>query len=260
MEGTSQNVEPTSFNKHRPLEDYYPMTQKKIGKVYIFNQITFNEGGLQTKYAIIKDCYDIQEVFQSLKFDVKCYSDLSYKDILKKQLKIANANFSNYGCLIIFVLTHGRNGKLCAADTDYYPDVYWNSFNKSSTLIHKPKLIFIQAPSDEADEDLRMQPVRAVPKTYFIPEVPDVLLMYSCFDMFISWRSLVTGSSFIQCLCKEFQERAENTDALTILTFINRAMSLDFAKSLNGTGKGSRNAVITVSTLNKMLYFGSINK
>ncbi|KAK4872501.1 hypothetical protein RN001_014530 [Aquatica leii] len=186
----------------------------------------------QPRLAHIRDCKDIEEVFHNLHFEVTKYHNLAYKDVLEKLSTIAKMDYSNYGCLIIFVLTRGKDGKIFALDTDYYPDVYWNAFNESSTLMHKPKLIFIQSPYDDEEDDIvRMQPARFVQTMYSVPEVPDVLLMYSCFDMFISWRSNVTGSSFVQCLCKEFKQRAENTDLLTILTYINRAMSVDFAKS-----------------------------
>ncbi|KAK4872503.1 hypothetical protein RN001_014532 [Aquatica leii] len=258
MESSSQNVESKIF-KHYAVEDYYPMTKKKLGKVYIFNHMTFKEGTTQIRFAHIRDCKDIEEVFQNLKFDVIKYQNPTYKDVLDKVTTIAEMDYSDYGCLIIFVLTHSKNGKIFAVDTDYYPDVFWNTLNKSSTLMHKPKLILLQCPYDDEDDDVRMQPTGFVPTNYSAPDVPDVLLMYSCFDKFISWRSYVTGSLFIQCLCNEFKQHAENSDVLTILTFLNRTLSLNFEKSRSRDDKDRRNIAIIVSTLDKLLYIGSKN-
>ncbi|KAK4872526.1 hypothetical protein RN001_014555 [Aquatica leii] len=260
MEGSSENSQSNVFNMHHSLEDYYVMTKNKLGKVYIFNQMTFKISILQPKVGHIKDCNDIEEAFQSLKFDVIKYNDLTYKGILKKLSNIAKMDYSEYGCLIVFVLTHGNDdGKIFAQDIAYYPDVYWNTFNESSTLTHKPKLIFIHSPVDEETDCVRVEPARSIPTTYSIPEVPDILLMYSCFDTFISWRSFVTGSSFVQSICKEFKQRAENTDLLTLLTFINREMS-DFTGPISQAALGKRKMGLIVSTLNKVLHFGSKNK
>ncbi|KAK4872507.1 hypothetical protein RN001_014536 [Aquatica leii] len=258
MESSNQNAKYTDFNQRHSLEDYYPMTKNKLGKVYVFNQISSYIGGGQPRIGHIKDGKDIEETFQNLKFDVIKYEDLTYKDILEKLSNIAKMDYSEYGCLIFFVLTHGKGSKIFALDVAYYPDVYWKTLDENVTLLDKPKLIFLQSPHDEADY-ARAIPPRSVPTSYSIPEIPDVLFMYSCFNMFISWRSHVTGSSFIQCICKEIKQHAENTDILTILTFINRSMSLDFTKSLPAAD-GRRKMCTIVNTLNKVLYFGCKNK
>ncbi|KAK4872505.1 hypothetical protein RN001_014534 [Aquatica leii] len=259
MENKAQNAKSADFN-HHSLEDYYPMTKNKLGKVYVFNQMSSYMGEGQPRVGHIKDCKDIEEVFQNLKFDVVKYEDLTYKEILEKLSNIAKMDYSEYGCLIFFVLTHGKGSKIFAQDIVYYPDVYWNTLNESSTLVHKPKLIFLQSPHDEEAYYVRAKPPRSVPTTYSIPEIPDVLFMYSCFDKFISWRSHVTGSSFIQCIFKEYKQHAENTDLLTILTFINRSMESDFTKSLSLAAVGQKKMCTIVSTLNKVLYFSSKNK
>ncbi|KAK4872497.1 hypothetical protein RN001_014526 [Aquatica leii] len=232
MESGSENFDSTTFDQFDPIKDCYPMSKEKLGNVYIFNHITFDDESLGARYGSMKDCRDLEELFQNLKFDVTVYNDLVYKDILEKLSNIAEMDYSNFDCLVIFVLTHRINGKVCARDTEYYPDVYWKQFSDKLSFMHKPKLIFIQASrGDEADDGVRVtNAVNTIPTTYPIPAIPDILLMYSCYDGFYSWRSSVTGSSFVQCICKEFNLHQKNTDLLTLLTFVNRRMSIYFIK------------------------------
>jgi caspase 7 len=42
---------------------------------------------------------------------------------------IAKYDHSNCDCLCISVLTHGDTGILYAKDTQYKPDILWNSFS-----------------------------------------------------------------------------------------------------------------------------------
>ncbi|KAK4872500.1 hypothetical protein RN001_014529 [Aquatica leii] len=240
------------------------MTKEKLGHVYVFNHTTFINKSLETRYGSTKDCRDIEKVFQELKFDVIIYNDLLYQEILDKLSNIAKMDYSNHDCLIIFVLTHGKKDKLFARDVDYYPDVYWTSFTERSGFMYKPKLIFIQGSrGDEADDSVQLRKTTEtetiVPRTYSVPYVPDVLLMFSCYDVYFSWRSGVTGSAFVQCLCKEFESRAKNTDLLTLLTFVNRRLSMHFMRVPNQVVNVRQMATI-VSTLNKVLYFRPIDK
>ncbi|KAK4872531.1 hypothetical protein RN001_014560 [Aquatica leii] len=253
----------SSFDQFDPFRDCYPMTKEKLGNVYIFNHITFDNDTLGIRYGSMKDCKDIEEVFQNLKFDVIIYNDLTYVEILQKLYNIAKKDYSNFDCLVIFVLTHGRNGKLFARDIDYYPDVYWKNFNDRSSFMHKPKLIFIQGPrGDEADDGVRI--LKTIPTktdtTYLIPHIPDVLLMYSCYDGSYSWRCGITGSSFVQCLSKEFKLRAKHDDILTLLTFVNQRISKYFIRLPDNIRDDKRQIGTIVSTLTRVLYLNPVNK
>ncbi|KAK4872499.1 hypothetical protein RN001_014528 [Aquatica leii] len=243
-----------------PLKDCYPMNQKKLGKVYIFNHITFDNVSFGARYGTIKDCRDIQETFHNLKFEVVIYNDFTYRKILAVLSNIANVDNSNIDCLVIFVLTHGSKGKIFARDIDYYPDVFWKKFDGNLSLMCKPKLIFIQTSrGDEPDDGIRTTDDVLVP-TYSIPQVPDVLLMYSSYDEFHTWSSSVAGSPFVQCFCKELKLRAENADLLTILTFLNGTMLSHFIRRPKEIYSGNRQIGTIVSTLTKVLYFVNVNK
>ncbi|KAK4872533.1 hypothetical protein RN001_014562 [Aquatica leii] len=249
--------ESTTSNQLELLKDHYPMNKKILGNVYIFNHVLFDNRSLGARYGNVKDCQDIEEVFHRLKFKVKIYKDLSYKEILETLSKISDMDYSNFDCLVFFILTHGRNGKIFARDIDYYPHIYWNSFNKPS-FMNKPKLIFVQDPrGDEIDDEthygIRIPPSVhnecLAPDSYTIPDIPDVLLMHSCHDGLFSWRSLVTGSSFVQHLCREIKLRSKSIDLLTLLTFLNQTLYVTFDISNNK----KKHATI-VSTLTKVFY------
>ena len=45
---------------------------------------------------------------------------------------------------------------------------------------------------------------------------------------FYSWRNTTKGSWFIQALCSELNENGFKFDFLTILTFVNRRVAVDF--------------------------------
>ncbi|KAK4872532.1 hypothetical protein RN001_014561 [Aquatica leii] len=253
--------ESTTFDQLDSLSDYYPMTKEILGQVYIFNHVSFDNRSLGTRYGSVKDCQDIEEVFHKLKFKVKIYKDLSYKKIVKTLSKIAEKDYSNFDCLVIFVLTHGGKRKIFAKDIDYYPDVYWNSFKDKPTFKNKPKLIFIQdSRGDEVDDETHyrikmpqtVHHAPLVPTNYSLPDIPDVLLMYSCYDGFFSWRSCVTGSSFVQYLCYEIYQWSKSLDMLTLLTFLNPKLYVNFEEN---NSDDEKKHVIIISTLTKVLHF-----
>ncbi|KAK4872534.1 hypothetical protein RN001_014563 [Aquatica leii] len=250
MESNSQNLESTTFDQLDPVRDYYSMTKEKLGNVYIFNHVTFDNRTLGARYGSIKDCKDIEEVFQNLKFDVKTYNDLPYKKILEELTQIATMDYSSFDCLVIFVFMDKT------------------SFNNKPSFMYKPKLIFIQdsrgdETDDETDYGIRIPPPVLnedfTPVSYTIPDVPDVLLMYSCYDEYLSWRSHSTGSSFVQRLCRELKLRAESNDILTLLTFLNEILMVDAYMARNIMINEKRLSTI-VSTLTRVLYFNPITK
>ncbi|KAF5298507.1 hypothetical protein FQR65_LT00049 [Abscondita terminalis] len=230
------------------------MTKETLKNVYVFNHTKFNDKSLEIRHCSAKDSKDIEETFKNLNFNVTVYNDLDYSEILEKLSDVAKMDYSNIDCVVIFVLTHGRNGKVFAKDVDYYPDVYWKTLsNTNASLFSKPKLFFVQVSrGDESEDEIKLGPTiveDSAPVTFSIPGVPDVLLLYSCYDGFNTWRSPVTGSWFVQSLCIEIKERARNTDILTLLTCLNQRMLMRQTGALT-----SRQIWTTVSTLTKLLY------
>ncbi|KAF2898557.1 hypothetical protein ILUMI_07628 [Ignelater luminosus] len=169
---------------------------------------------------------------------------LEYVDIQAQIVRTSKLNHSDYDCLLVVVLSHGDHGILYAKDTAYKPETLWSSFtvDKCPTLAGKPKLFFIQAcQGDSLDSGVtlvsRIQ-FDGYPNldTYAIPLdiQTDFLVVYSTFPGYYSWRNPDRGSWFIQALCAELSENGYVYDLLTILTFVNRRVAIDYESNVPG--------------------------
>lgn len=54
------------------------------------------------------------------------------------------------------------------------------------------------------------------------------LLIFCVYVGFYSWRNTTRGSWFIQALCEELQESQYKADLMTLLTFVNQRVALDY--------------------------------
>ncbi|KAK4872537.1 hypothetical protein RN001_014566 [Aquatica leii] len=228
--------------------DYYNMNHFRRGTAIIFNHYKFDEGLIERK-GTMKDARDLKSVLKDIKFDVTIYHDLKFGAIYDVIINLSKRNHSDADCLLIAVLTHGSTGKIHARDHEYSPDILWKFFagDKCPTLAGKPKLFFIQAcRGDEIDDGTRIRNILQMDSkkigTYTIPVMSDILVMFSCFDGYLSWRSPQTGSWFIQCLCSELKSRVRKNDLLTILTFLNRKMAVTY-KSIVKEAQGTKNYI-----------------
>lgn len=250
------------FTNVGPLADYYNMNNPRRGNAIIFSHVVF-DGNLLKREGATKDEKDLGEVLKALKFDVKIYNDLKYGAIYDVISTLSKSDYSNVDCLLIAVMTHGDRGKIYARDHQYPPDFLWRSFSGDNcpSLAGKPKLFFVQAcRGDEVDDGARVR-VRTQSdgqgNHYTIPVMADILVMYSCYDGYLSWRSVQNGSWFIQSLCEELKLRARDTDLLTLLTFLNRRMAVTY-KSVAPDNRGmhaKKQIGTIVSTLTRLLYF-----
>ncbi|KAB0792625.1 hypothetical protein PPYR_14584 [Photinus pyralis] len=224
------------------------MNHYRRGHAIIFSHIQF-DGDLAKREGASKDAKDLEEVLVALKFNVKVYTDLKYGAIYEVittckytspmvsddvvVFVVSQSDHSDVDCLLVAVLSHGDRGKVYARDHQYPPDFLWKSFSgdKCPSLAGKPKLFFVQAcRGDETDDGSRVRMATQVDSqaSYTIPVMADILVMYSCYDGYVSWRSTRTGSWFIQSLCEELKTRSKSTDLLTILTFLNRRMAITY--------------------------------
>jgi len=245
--------------------DYYNMGHYKRGKAVIFNHHKFDEYSLGRRDGTMKDSNDLKDVLENLKFDVSVYTDLKYGAITEVLSTLADSDHSDSDCLVIAVLSHGDTGKIYAKDHQYPPDILWKQFSgdKCLTLAGKPKLFFIQAcRGDDVDDGVKVRsPVQhdASPQasTYTIPVMADILVMYSTYDGFYSWRSPVSGSWFIQCLCTELKKHAKEKDIFSILTFVNRRMAINYQSNVPGVHNmhAKKQIGTIVSTLTRILHF-----
>lgn len=171
-------------------------------------------------------------------------------------------------CLLIIVMSHGDNGKIFAKDKEYPTRILWEHFSARNciTLAGKPKLIFIQACRGQGlhpshilhyKANLQEDASNIDDVFYTIPTMADILVMYSTMEGFYSWRDPQNGSIFIQALVRQLTKLHSTRDLLSILTFVNREVAIDFTSQTPDLPQfsGRKQMCSIVSMLTRLLYF-----
>ncbi|XP_014247452.1 caspase-1-like [Cimex lectularius] len=216
---------------------FYKMTHKKRGIAVIFNHEKFLVGNLTDRTGTNADSEALEKCFTKLGFDVMVFKDLSCSELISQVEKVAEMDHSDNDCLVMCILSHGEENFIFACDTLYKHEEIWGPFtaDKCPTLAGKPKMFFIQAcQGKKLDPGIRVTQVDSSPYSYKIPIHADFLIAYSTIPGFFSWRNTGKGSWFIQALTAELEESAFLYDMLTILTFVNRRVAVDFESNVPG--------------------------
>lgn len=232
--------------------DYYPFTHKPHGLCVVINNEEFQQN--KRRGGSEEDERALRETFTSLGFKVDIHKNLEserMKDLLKE---IGKRNFHNEDALVVCVLSHGLEGCVYGSDDVkvFLQDLTspFTSHNAPS-LAGKPKLFFIQAcqgmdyqrgslpyiPKPEEVQELQHLEEDAGPVAgETVPGLADFLLGMATVPECKSFRSVKTGSIYIQELCKQLNESAQSTqrdDILTVLTRVNRIVSQGVFKLYN---------------------------
>ncbi|XP_023309522.2 caspase-7-like, partial [Lucilia cuprina] len=194
-------------------------------------------------------------------------------------LAAAQEDHSNNDCLIVTVMSHGMEGKVYARDMSYPVERLWNPFlgENCKSLINKPKLFFIQACRGENLEkavtydafapmsrtlNVNAEPEKPPTITYAIPNTADMLVMYSTFEKYYSFRNVENGSWFIQSLCSVLNEAAagaaltkEGAELLRLLTTVNRKVAYEYQSNAKYEALNQMKEMPNfLSTLTKTFY------
>lgn len=240
----------------------YNMKNKHRGKAIIFNHESFENGREPQREGTQKDCADLHRVLAKLGFDIEMYPDLSYADIKSKAKTVADQDHKDNDCLLVVILSHGSTGFISAWDTDYKLDSIWSLFTaqKCPSLAGKPKLFFVQAcQGGRLDAGITVQNIEydaGLTTEYNVPLHPDFLIAYSTIPGFLAWRNKQNGSWFIQALCDELETNGTRLDILTLLTFVNQRVAVDYESNTKDpeTNKKKMNPSF-VSMLTRILIF-----
>lgn len=217
---------------------HYRMSSNMRGHAVIFNHEHFKISGLNSRSGTQMDCLNLESMMKELGFLVTVCENYEFNQIKMKITELAREDHTNYDCLMIIVLSHGEHGMLYAKDVIYKPELLWTPFvaDLCPTLAGKPKLFFFQAcQGDKLDSGIHMirtetdgQP----PNHFRIPSQADFLFAYSTVPGYYSWRNTTRGSWYMQALCEELKESAHKYDLLTILTFVNRRVAVDYESNV----------------------------
>jgi hypothetical protein len=91
---------------------------------------------------------------------------------------------------------------------------------------------------------------------YTIPVMADILVMYSTVEGFYSWRNPKEGGYFVQALVKLLRKYNRTKDLLTILTFVNREVAVNFVSESEDPHYDEQKQMCSiVSMLTRLVYF-----
>lgn len=239
----------------------YNMKHKHRGKAIIFNHEFFENDRLTPREGTQKDGTDLQRVLTKLGFDVEVHPNLKYDKIKSTAETVANQDHKDNDCLLVVILSHGITGSIFAKDKGYKLDSIWSLFTtqKCPSLAGKPKLFFVQACQGSGlDNGITMPQIEydsAQTSDNNIPLHPDFLIAYSTVLGFKAWRSK-KGSWFIQALCDELEANGTRLDILTLLTFVNHRVALDYeTKTKNPETNKKKMMPNFMSMLTRILIF-----
>lgn len=221
------------------VETEYKMCNKYRGRALIFNNEHFENPNLRSREGTNVDSERLGTVLKRLGFKVFEYMDLCKRDILRSINMIASRNHSEYDCILVAILSHGKMGYIHARDSFYSLESIWRPFatDKCPSLAGKPKLFIIQACQGDLTDPGYPIPAHKpeMPDndnfSYIncrIPSQKDFLLAFSTIPGYCSWRNTVDGSWFIQSLCEELTAHGSSRDILTLLTFVAQRVAINF--------------------------------
>lgn len=248
------------------LDHEYNMSHKRRGRALIFNNKYFEQQQLPTREGTDVDSKSLGKILQQLGFNVKEYTDLTSRAIIRKLNKVGSRDHSECDCILIAILSHGKMGSIQAKDTDYPLESILSPFKpeRCSTLAGKPKLFIIQAcQGDHKDPGhYLLEPCCTAGDnesfmSYRIPLHADFLIAFSTIPGYCSWRNTVEGSWFIKSLCEELSACGTTCDILTLLTFVAQRVAFNYESfhPIDVSLHQKKQITCTMSTLTRILYF-----
>ncbi|KAK2885576.1 hypothetical protein QQF64_021027 [Cirrhinus molitorella] len=285
----TQGVRPT--RPRRDSIQCYKMDASPCGICLIINNVDFDPASeLKDRKGSDIDCDKMEKRFKALNFEVVVKRNLKFKRIRHEMSTLAKRDHSAYDCCVVIILSHGTEanhnrfpGAVHGVDGPSVPvqliTNYLNGQNCPS-LQGKPKLFFIQAcGGGEKDVGFEVSPdevepslggmddqMDAIPMSSSsdslstsdevdarasLPTPSDILVSYSTFPGYVSWRDTQAGSWYVENLDRVLEENAAMDDLVTMLMMVNDAVSQISAKGLYKQMPGSFNF------LRKLLYFQS---
>ncbi|XP_041801733.1 caspase-9 [Chelmon rostratus] len=269
----------------------YKMDSSPCGHCLIINNVEFEpQSELNNRKGSNIDCDKLESRFQALNFIVEVKTNLKQRQIKHALSALSKKDHSQYDCCVVIMLSHGTEvshnrfpGAVYGVDGQHVPVQYITNYLNGQhcpSLQGKPKLFFIQAcGGGERDTGFEVSPdevepsiggeddqTDAIPMSSSsdslsmsdepdaratLPTPSDILVSYSTFPGYVSWRDTQSGSWYVETLDRILEENAATDDLVTMLMMVNHEVSQNSAKGLYKQMPGSFNF------LRKLLYFQS---
>ncbi|XP_047520151.1 caspase-10-like isoform X1 [Pieris napi] len=251
----------------RPLSKY-AKTYELEKLLIIINQYDII-GYKEPRWGTEKDVSALTNTFKKFGFEIELHEEKTVSEVSTLLGTFDHRNFSEYGCVAIVVLTHGRKGGyLHAKDGLYHEYHLLNAFKTQDrpSLVTKPKLLIIQAcRGEQSVEGVNVGTPSTIKKDstsfepYLLPSETDIYVLHSSYEGKPSHRDIFDGSWLIQTLCKKINELAPTHDLASIVTEVKQEVAVDFCFEEYNTEtlKMETNTQVPVdtSTLIRKLYF-----
>ncbi|XP_040843879.1 caspase-9 isoform X1 [Ochotona curzoniae] len=242
----------------------YVLNADPCGHCLIINNVNFSsDSGLSTRTGSNIDCEKLQRRFCLLHFAVEVKSDLTAKEMLLALEELARRDHSTLDCCVVVILSHGCQASHLQFPGAVYGTDGWpvfiervvNIFNGTGcpSLGGKPKLFFIQACGGAEQKDRGVEvastysedsaaghspepdatPFQGGPRTAddqpdavsSLPTPSDILVSYSTFPGFVSWRDTQNGSWYVETLDCILGQWAHTEDLQSLLLRVANAVS-----------------------------------
>lgn len=267
----------------------YKMDASPCGHCLIINNVEFDpESELSSRKGSNIDCEKLEKRFKALNFIVEVKTNLKQKQIKHQLSALSKKDHSQYDCCVVIMLSHGTEvshsrfpGAVYGVDGQFVPVQHITNYLNGQhcpSLQGKPKLFFIQAcGGGERDTGFEVSPdevepsiggaddqTDAIPMSSSsdslsmsdevdaratLPTPSDILVSYSTFPGYVSWRDTQSGSWYVETLDRILEENAATDDLVTMLMMVNHEVSQNSAKGLYKQMPGSFNF------LRKLLHF-----
>uniref|UniRef100_A0A8C9XAJ5 Caspase-9 n=1 Tax=Sander lucioperca TaxID=283035 RepID=A0A8C9XAJ5_SANLU len=279
---------PTGRTRRDSIQSY-KMDANPCGHCLIINNVEFEpKTDLSNRKGSNIDCDKLERRFKALNFIVEVKTNLKQKQIKHGLSALSKKDHSQYDCCVVIILSHGTEvnhnrfpGAVYGVDGQHVPVQHITNYLNGQhcpSLQGKPKLFFIQAcGGGEKDTGFEVSPdevepsiggaddqTDAIPMSSSsdslstsdeldaratLPTPSDILVSYSTFPGYVSWRDTQSGSWYVETLDRILDENAATDDLVTILMMVNNEVSQNSANGLYKQMPGSFNF------LRKRLYF-----
>lgn len=267
----------------------YKMDASPCGHCLIINNVEFEpESELSNRKGSDIDCDKLERRFKALNFIVEVKTNLKQRQIKHVLSVLCKKDHSQHDCCVVIMLSHGTEvshnrfpGAVYGVDGQHVPVQHITNYLNGQhcpSLQGKPKLFFIQAcGGGERDTGFEVSPDEAEPcigraddqtdaiptssssdslsmsdeldARATLPTPSDILVSYSTFPGYVSWRDTQSGSWYVETLERILEENAATDDLVTMLMMVNHEVSQNSAKGLYKQMPGSFNF------LRKLLHF-----
>lgn len=292
-ERENERPHPTGRTRRDSIQTY-KMDANPCGHCLIINNVEFDpDSELSNRKGSDIDCDKLERRFKSLNFLVAVKTNLKFRQIKQELLALSKKDHSEYDCCVVIILSHGTEvshnrfpGAVHGVDGPSVPVQIITNYligQNCPSLQGKPKLFFIQAcGGGERDTGFEVSPDEVRPSIggaddqtdalpmssssdslstsdepdarATLPTPSDILVSYSTFPGYVSWRDPLIGSWYVETLDRLLEESAAENDLVTILMMVNNEVSQNSAKGLYKQMPGSFNF------LRKLFHFQAHRK